>query len=79
MTSIYLFNKGNRTNTMAMQKNAISIIQAFFAKHFALVGTPHFLVNPDKAIIQLFYFSSSTEKSLSDNHIIALGNALTLC
>lgn len=73
----YMFNKGNRINVMSMQRQAISIIQSFFAKYESLVGKPVFTVNPDKVIVQLFYYGK--EESISNTSIAALGDALTRC
>lgn len=77
MTTTYLFNKANRTNTMSMQRQAIAIIQSFFAKYQALVGKPVFTVSPNKVIVQLFYYAPA--ESISNASITALGNALTRC
>lgn len=77
MTTTYLFNKANRTTTMSMQRQAISIIQSFFAKFKALVGKPVFTVNSDKVIVQVFYYAPA--ETISDASINALGNALTRC
>lgn len=77
MTTTYLFDKGNRTNTMSMQRQAISIIQAFFAKYQSLVGKPVFTVSPDKVIVQLFYYAPT--ESLANASITALGDAITRC
>jgi len=79
MTTTYLFNQSHRTNTMSMQRQALSIIGAFFNKHKSLVGKPIFIVNPDKVVVQLFYFLSKNSDSLSHISICALGNALTRC
>ena len=71
MTTTYMFDKSNRTNIMSMQRQAISIIQSFFAAlpssklglkstntgSPALVGKPVFTVNADKVIVQLFYYA----------------------
>lgn len=77
MTTTYLFDKANRTNTMSMQRQAIAIIQAFFAKYRSLVGKPVFTVNPDKVIVQLFYYAPS--ETITNASITALGDALTRC
>lgn len=77
MTSTYIFDKANRTQTMSLQRQAISIITAFFAKDKSLVGKPVFTVSPDKVIVQLFYFASGN--SLTNASIATLGNALTRC
>jgi ribosomal protein S3 len=77
MTTTYLFNKTNRTNTMSMQRQAILIIQSFFAKFKALVGKPVFTVSPNKVTVQVFYYSST--EMISNANINALGNALTQC
>lgn len=87
MTTTYLFDKSNRTNTMSMQRQAISIIQAFFAKYQSLVGKPVFTVNPDKVIVQLFYYAPTQASALSEvgsdnmsnSSVAALGEALTRC
>jgi hypothetical protein len=83
MTTTYMFDKANRTNIMSMQRQAISIIQSFFAslgtpeRSQALVGKPVFTVNPDKVIVQLFYYAPTD--SISNASITALGDALTRC
>lgn len=77
MTTTYLFNKANRTNIMSMQRQAISIIQSFFAKYQALVGKPVFTVNTDKVIVQVFYYAPT--ESISNASITLLGDALTRC
>jgi len=77
MTTTYLFDKANRTDTMSMQRQAISIIQAFFAKYQSLVGKPMFTVNPDKVIVQLFYYAPT--ETITNASITALGDALTRC
>lgn len=77
MTTAYLFDKSNRTNTMSMQRQAVAIIQSFFAKYQSLVGKPVFTVNPDKVIVQLFYYAPT--ESISNASITALGDALTRC
>lgn len=73
----YLFGKPNRTNTMAMRRQAISILQSFFAKYKTLVGKPVFTVNSDKVIVQVFYYAPTYE--ISNASINALGNSLTRC
>ena len=78
MTTTYMFNKANRTNIMSMQRQAISIIQSFFAKYQSLVGKPVFTVNPDKVIVQLFYYAPG-EDTITNASIAALGDALTRC
>jgi hypothetical protein len=78
MTTTYMFNKANRTNIMSVQRQAISIIQSFFAKYQSLVGKPVFTVNPDKVIVQLFYYAPG-EDSITNTSIAALGDALTRC
>ena len=50
----YMFNKSNQMNTMSMQRQATSMIKAFFAKYKALVGKPVYSVTPDKVIISIF-------------------------
>lgn len=77
MTTTYLFNKANRTTVMSMQRQAIAIVKAFFAKYKSLVGKPVFTVNPDKVIVQLFYYSPTAV--ISNASISALGDALTRC
>lgn len=77
MTTTYMFNKGNRTNIMSMQRQATSIIQSFFAKYQSLVGKPVFTVSPDKVVVQLFYYASTD--TISNPSIAALGDALTRC
>jgi hypothetical protein len=77
MTTTYMFDKGNRINIMSMQRQAISIIQSFFAKSQSLVGKPVFTVNPDKVIIQLFYYAPT--ETITNASITALGDALTRC
>lgn len=79
MTTTYLFDKANRTNTMSMQRQAISIIQAFFTQYQSLVGKPIFTVNSDKVIVQLFYYTSFGADNISNDSVIALGDALTRC
>jgi len=67
---------------MSMQRQAISIIQAFFAKYQSLVGKPVFTVNPDKVIVQLFYYAPVSEAgsdNMSNASVAALGEALTRC
>jgi hypothetical protein len=77
MTTTYMFNKANRTNIMSMQRQAISIIQSFFAKYQSLVGKPVFTVNPDKVVVQLFYYAPT--ETITNASIAALGDALTRC
>jgi ribosomal protein S3 len=77
MTSTYFFDKANRTHTMSLQRQAISIINAFFAKDKSLVGKPVFSLTPDKVVVQLFYYASGN--TLSNASIATLGNALTRC
>lgn len=77
MTKTYLFDKSNRTNTISMQRQAISIVQSFFAKYNSLVGKPVFTVSPEKVTVQLFYYAP--EVTIANNSIIALGDALTRC
>lgn len=77
MTTTYLFNKANRTNVMSMQRQAISIIQSFFAKYKSLVGKPVFTVTADKVIVQVFYYAPT--ESISNSSITLLGDALTRC
>lgn len=77
MTKTYLFDKSNRTNTMSMQRQAISIVQSFFAKYNSLVGKPVFTVSPEKVTVQLFYYAP--EVTIANLSIIALGDALTRC
>ena len=77
MTTTYMFNKANRTNIMSMQRQAISIIQSFFAKYQSLVGKPVFTVSPDKVIVQLFYYAPT--ETITSASIAALGDALTRC
>jgi ribosomal protein S3 len=72
-----MFNKTNRTNIMSMQRQALSIIKSFFAKYQSLVGKPVFSVNPDKVVVQLFYYAPT--EILSNASIAALGDALTRC
>jgi hypothetical protein len=79
MTTTYLFDKANRTTTMSMQRQAIAIIQSFFAKYQSLSGKPVFTVNPDKVIVQLFYYLPGSTESISNASIAALGDALTRC
>lgn len=62
---------------MSMQRQAIAIIQSFFAKYKALVGKPVFTVSPDKVIVQLFYYAPTA--IISNASITALGDALTRC
>lgn len=73
----YMFNKSNQMNTMSMQRQATSMIKAFFAKYKALVGKPVYSVTPDKVIISIFYYAPT--EALSNSSIAALGNALTVC
>lgn len=77
MTTTYLFNKANRTSVMSMQRQAISIIQSFFAKYNSLVGKPVFTVNADKAIVQVFYYAPT--ETISNASVTLLGDALTRC
>lgn len=77
MTTTYFFDKANRTHTMSLQRQAISIINAFFAKDKSLVGKPVFSLTPDKVVVQLFYYASGN--TLSNASIATLGNALTRC
>jgi len=77
MTTTYLFDKSNRTNTMSMQRQAITVIQSFFAKYQSLVGKPLFTVNPDKVTVQLFYYAPA--ENISNASVTALGDALTRC
>jgi len=77
MTTTYLFDKANRTNAMSMQRQAISIIQSFFAKYSSFVGKPVFTVTADKVVVQLFYYAPT--EGISNNGINALGVALTRC
>ena len=84
MTTTYMFNKANRTNIMSMQRQAISIIQSFFAffggtpkTYQSLVGKPVFTVNPDKVVVQLFYYAPT--ETITNASIAALGDALTRC
>lgn len=77
MTTTYLFDKGNRMNAMSMQRQAISIIQSFFAKYSTLVGKPVFTLSPDKVIVQLFYYAPND--AVTNASMAALGNALTRC
>lgn len=77
MTTTYMFNKGNRTNIMSMQRQATSIIQSFFAKYQSLVGKPVFTAGPDKVVVQLFYYAPTD--IISNSSITALGDALTRC
>jgi len=77
MTTTYMFDKANRTHIMSMQRQAISIVQSFFAKYQSLVGKPIFTVNPDKVIVQLFYYAPT--ETISNTSITALGDALTRC
>lgn len=80
MTTTYLFDKASRANVMSMQRQAISIIQSFFAKYPTLVGKPIFTVSPDKVIVQLFYYSPvQSLGEITTSGIVALGNALTRC
>lgn len=76
MTTTYLFDKANRT-VNATSRQAIAIIQAFFAKYRSLVGKPVFTVNPDKVIVQLFYYAPT--ETITNASITALGDALTRC
>lgn len=89
MTTTYMFDKSNRTNIMSMQRQAISIIQSFFAALAssklglkstntgspALVGKPVFTVNADKVIVQLFYYAPTD--TINNQSIATLGDALT--
>lgn len=77
MTTTYLFNKANRTNIMSMQRQAVTIIQSFFAKYQSLLGKPVFTVNADKVIVQVFYYAPT--ESISNASITLLGDALTRC
>jgi hypothetical protein len=85
MTTTYMFNKANRTNIMSVQRQAISVIQSFFAKYQSLVGKPVFTVNPDKVIVQLFYYApfppegGTGDDSITNTSVAALGDALTRC
>lgn len=87
-----MFDKANRTNIMSMQRQAITIIQSFFAAlpssksgvhkstgSPALVGKPVFTVNADKVIVQLFYMSTATTDAINNQSIATLGDALTRC
>jgi len=77
MTTTYLFDKANRTNTVSMQRQALSIIKSFFSKYNAFIGKPTFTVKSDKVIVQVFYYTATdTIDNLSIN---GLGNALTRC
>ncbi len=62
---------------MSMQRQAVSIIQSFFTKYQALVGKPVFTVNPDKVIVQVFYYAPT--ETISNASITVLGDALTRC
>ena len=91
MTTTYMFDKANRTNIMSMQRQAISVIQSFFAaitttswgqapqqeasKSLNLVGKPVFTVNPDKVVVQLFYYAPT--HAITNQSIATLGDALT--
>lgn len=77
MTTTYLFDKSNRTNTMSMQRQAITVIQSFFAKYQSLVGKPLFTLSPDKVTVQLFYYAPA--ENISNQSVTALGDALTRC
>jgi hypothetical protein len=77
MTTTYMFDKANRTIIMSMQRQAIAIIKSFFAKYQSFVGKPVFTVNPDKVIVQLFYYAPT--ETITNASITALGNALTRC
>ena len=77
MTTVYLFDKSNRTDTMSRQRQAVAIIQAFFAKYQSLVGKPLFTVSPNKVIVQVFYYAPT--ESISNTAITALGDAMTRC
>jgi Mitochondrial ribosomal protein (VAR1) len=77
MTTTYLFGKGNRSNTMSMQRQAISMIKSFFAKYNALTGKPVFTVKNDKVVVQVFYFLPIDV--IDNTSINGLGNALTRC
>lgn len=83
MTRTYLFDRSNRTSIMSIQRQANAIINSFFTKSQSLVGKPLFTVNSDKVIVQLFYYTSSTNNSegltLSNLSVVALGEALTHC
>ena len=83
-----MFDKANRTNIMSMQRQAISIIQSFFAAlpssklgpksntgSPALVGKPVFTVNADKVVVQLFYYAPTD--TINNQSIATLGEALT--
>lgn len=72
-----MFNKANRANIMSMQRQALSIIQSFFAKYQSFVGKPVLTVNPDKVIVQLFYYAPTD--TITNASITALGDALTRC
>lgn len=93
MTNTYLFSKANRTMILSSQRQAIAIIQAFFAKFPAppsgaeqpgagLVGKPLFTVSPDKVVVQVFYYAPASapgqrRSRISNASITALGDALT--
>lgn len=64
---------------MSLQRQALTIIYAFFSKYDSLVGKPVFTVNSDKVIIQLFYYNSLNTANISNTSVIALGDALTRC
>lgn len=67
---------------LSSQRQAIAIIQAFFAKFPALVGKPLFTVSPDKVVVQVFYYAPASapgqrRSRISNASITALGDALT--
>lgn len=77
MTHTYLFSKANRTNALSRQRQAIAIIQAFWAKYDSLVGKPVFTLSPNQVIVQIFYYAPT--ETISSERITALGDALTRC
>ena len=77
MTTTYLFNKSNRANIMSIQRQAISVIQSFFAKYPLLMGKPIFIIHPEKVTVQLFYYAPL--EKISNTSINILGNTLTRC
>lgn len=72
-----MFHKGNLTDIMLKQSQAINLIESFFAVHKCLVGKPVFTVNPDKVIVQLTYYAPFGP--ITNASLTALGESLTRC
>lgn len=89
----YLFNKSNRTSLLSIKRQSTILIKYFFGSLASalqstgtkgarsvqdkrlLVGSPYFDITPDKAAIQVYYCAGN----LDNDHIDALGNALSRC